>query len=517
MSVSAGSLRMSPASTAASLPNRKYFELFAPKPDAKAKQPGPFARTLGFGPWCALAKAGDLVGLTDALKASFPDGWERIMAMALHAIGAESSVAQDFPYWAFANYCGIGAPVTSGEISELYKSITADGCSGIATFMELFRENYMGRMKCDKECVVGFDSTNQNTSSGGMAFAEYGHPKKKTGLPDISTALFVDETTGIPLYYEHFAGSILDKTETPYTLERAEGLGFRKLFLMMDRGYFSGTAIKALSEMRFGVMCPDTVSLVDDMIAAYAATITDNEKHYIADEDAYGIHVPDTKVCGGSYDAYLFYDGTRAAQEKDSIHKKVNFLIKKAKQRKRYSEKLRAAYEPCLRITRTEKDPETGRNFTVQFNPAVSQPLISKAGYFVIVSNAGYDARTMLKIARERDCDEKDFRRIKTHFGFDSPYTHCMETYEGKAFTVFVALVMCESFRWFCRPFLHSCSSITTATALGELAKYQITTTKSGEWRPVYAMTAKQKELFGSLGLTSEEVEKEARSVTLRV
>ena len=44
------------------------------------------------------------------------------------------------------------------------------------------------------------------SGGGGMAFDEYGHHEKKMELSDISTALFVDETTGIPLYYEHFDG-----------------------------------------------------------------------------------------------------------------------------------------------------------------------------------------------------------------------------------------------------------------------------------------------------------------------
>jgi hypothetical protein len=177
----------------------------------------------------------------------------------------------------------------------------------------------------------------------------------------------------------------------------------------MDSGYFSESAIHALSEMRFGVMCSDTVSLVDDMIVVHADTLADRENHYIADEDR--MPVPDTKLCGGSYDAYIFYDEIRAAQEKECIHKKVDLLAKEAKKRKRYSKNINSSHEPFLRITRTEK-----------------QPLIGKAGYFVIVSNAGYDARTMLEIDRERDFDRKEFVRFRTHFGFDSPCTLCMET-----------------------------------------------------------------------------------------
>ncbi len=75
----------------------------------------------------------------------------------------------------------------------------------------------------------------------------------KENLPDINTAMFADETTGIPLYYEHFYGSILDKTETPFTMEKVKDHGFKKLFLMMDRGYFSQKSLEAVEvlEMEF--------------------------------------------------------------------------------------------------------------------------------------------------------------------------------------------------------------------------------------------------------------------------
>ena len=84
----------------------------------------------------------------------------------------------------------------------------------------------------------------------------------KENLPDINTAMFVDEMTGIPLYYEHFYGSLLDKTETPFTMEKVKDLGFSKLFLMMDRGYFSKKALDSMDEYNFAIMFIAFVALI---------------------------------------------------------------------------------------------------------------------------------------------------------------------------------------------------------------------------------------------------------------
>ena len=509
--------KLDPKDPGMMFPNRRYGEIFRPRPEPKVSLPGQFSKVLSFGPWVALKAASDLSGCSDALRDAFPARWQQIMALAMHAIDAESSTAQDFPYWAFHNYCGMPASMSSGEISTLYEELAEDDCAGISDFMGRYRQNYQRLLKGTGECVVGFDSTNQNTSAKGMAMAEYGHPKKKAGIPDVSTALFTDEATGIPLYYEHFYGSILDKTETPYTVEKARDLGYRKLFVMMDRGYYSRETIGALSDMEFGLMCPDTLSLVDEMINAHASEIRDNESCFIAGENAYGMHFPGASVAGGSYDAYLFYDSVRAMQERESIHRKLDYLAKCARQKKRYSESLRERFLPYLSIAASEKDVETGRNFTVSVNPSAVQPQIDKAGLFVIVSNAGYSAAEMLGIARKRDCNEKDFRRIKSHFGFDTPHTHILPTYEGKAFVTFVALAICESYRWFCRETIRSSSSVTTATSLGELRKYQIMRKSDGTWMPMYAMTSKQKDLFKSLGLDSKKIEEMAREVIIRV
>ena len=173
------------------------------------------------------------------------------------------------------------------------KKIAADP-EAIQNFLYFHKEAYHKRIHEGGETILAFDSTNQNTSSREIPLAEHGHPKVNKHLPDINTALFVDEETGIPLYYEHFCGSILDKSETPYTMERVRDLGFKKLFLMMDRGYFSQKTIEAMKDNSFGLMCPDNLNFVKEIIAGYSAAIRDQEDCYIASENVYGIHLRTT-------------------------------------------------------------------------------------------------------------------------------------------------------------------------------------------------------------------------------
>ena len=310
------------------------------------------------------------------------------------------------PYWCFHNFCGLDSPLYSNEMSRLYEYISSDPES-IPDFMFLFREGYSEAFPDSGSTLVGFDSTNQNTNSHGIELAEFGHAKVKENLPDINTAMFVDEITGIPMYYEHFYGSILDKTETPFTIEKLKDLGFKKLFLMMDRGYFSQKSLDAVGEYNFAIMCPDSLQIVKQLFKDYSAEIKDSEKYYISEENIYGKRIRNMEVCGDTYNCYIYYDSKRVEEERATIHAKVQMMIKAALSRKRFSKKLQETFSPWLIIEKSEKDPTTGKSFTVKESKRHVQQCLDKAGVFVILSNVNLTADQMIKVARMRDNNEK--------------------------------------------------------------------------------------------------------------
>ena len=503
--------RLDPEHPGRMFPNKNYYSIFdvanPPQTDVRAvlKEPRPFSKSLNYGAYVAMMGAADAVGCISSLKKTFPERWHEIFAAALHSITAENSVAQDMPYWCFHNYCGLDTPLYSNEMSRLYEYISGDPES-IPDFMYRFREGYNEAFPDSGTTLVGFDSTNQNTNSHGIDLAEYGHAKEKENLPDINTAMFVDEITGIPLYYEHFFGSILDKTETPFTMEKVKDLGFKKLFLMMDRGYFSQKSLDAVGEYDFAIMCPESLQMVKQLFKEYSAEIKDSEKYYISDENIYGKRIRNMEVCGSTYNCYVYYDSKRAEDERATIHTKVQLMINAAMNRKRFSRKLQESFAPWLLIDKIEKDPVTGKSFTVRESKRHVQQCLDKAGFFVILSNANLSAEQMIKVARMRDSNEKAFRRLKHHFGLSKTYSHNAATYEGKMFIAFVALIIVESYRYYIRPVLDAISSTTTATTIGELNKYQIQQKRDGSWMPMYAMTKKQRQILKCLDISEGKI-----------
>lgn len=465
-------------------------------------QPKPMARHVNAGHYIGLYKAAQRIGMITALQKAFPKHWEKILALVIYVIDTSCSTAQLFPYWGYQNYCGFSKPFSDTTISEVYEFIGKDDWA-VDRFMREFNRNYLKSVPTDRERIVAFDSTNRNTACKQNKYAQFGKQKvKKDGVPQVNTALMVDEKTGIPLYYENYYGSLLDKTETPSSAERIKELGFEKLMFVMDAGYASKECIDSIKDIyEFSVMTPDSFDIVQYMMDKYAALIKDNTTYYLWSEDAYGIHECDVAVFGGRYTAFLFYDGRRGTEERNNIHSKAKALLNTALKRKRYSDKFRKQYAPYILIKESAMNPKTRQNFTAEINREAIGQEIRKAGYFVVVSNCSLGAERVLQITRDRDKGEKAFERFKSSLDMSASGTQNTLTYEGKTFMAFCTLIVSEAFRWYLHDILSATSSTTMETCLAELRNFQMQRKLDGSYMPLTAMTKVQKTIYSLLGM----------------
>lgn len=512
-------------------PNKKYALFFgAPVTEAqvadtidtnwydrtKRKEAGKLDFTLSYGPFAVLTRAAEMSGMLNALQQSMPRLWREIFAVALHAVVAEQSTAQSFPGWAFDNWCGLTNSPSDSTISRIYSEI-ARTPECIPLFFEYYFREFHKAFPVSDVRVVAFDSTNQVTESKNQVKARRGKSKTGEKLPIINTAMFVDEVTHISLWYEHFDGNVLDKSQTPYSIEKAKELGFKKLFAMMDRGYYSESNARKINllNIEFGMMMPETASIVSDLISKFKCDIKLQEKHYIPEEDIYGIQTT-VELSSQNFYAYVFYDDHTATDERNSIHAKVNYFMEEAQKRFRYTEKMKKFFsERGIIVNKVEYNEQTKKNFTLEINNEMVQQAYEESGFFVIISNKLLSAKDMICIARSRDCVEKAYRDLKSHFMLSRTYTHSDETYCGKMFVAFIALIILQSFRWFTRHILRSNSSETISTLLSEMRKYKILEKKDCTWMPVYTMNKKQKEIVKALTLTEEQIEKDVRSLSI--
>lgn len=511
-------------------PNSRFAELFGSVDDEvktlrsfynseQRREAGDVDIFMSYAPYVILKKCGEKCGLIDALNRSMPSISDSILAIAMHAVIAMESSAQSFTLWSFDNYCGNVFPKSDSEISRIYKKIGKNNEDQFV-FFELYKKIFHQTFPQSKERVIAFDSTNQVSESKNQSMAQYGKSKTKEKHPIINTALFVDEQTCISIYYEHFEGNILDKSQTPYTLEKCKNLGYEKLFYMMDRGYYSFKNLKKINNLDFGfgVMVPETVGIVEELIKLNYDKIKLQENYYIRECNIYGVQTTvNLKSKNGEsqdYFAYVYYDDKTAFEERNSIHSKVNYYFEKAQQRKRYSDKMKKEFAKfAIIVTKCEVDKKTKKNFILSIDTEMVQKSYEYSGFFIILSNRKITATNMILIARGRDSSEKAFMYIKSHFNLSRTYMHSGHSYKGKMFIAFISLVLLQSFRWYMKSMFEKRSSETTATLIGELYKYKIFQNKEGKWIPVYSMNEKQKEIIQCVGISETEIEDNIRSM----
>lgn len=483
---------------------------------AELQEAGKFDRRLAFGQYFAVINALKMVGAYEPLQRTFPKKFAMIIGLVVHAIDAQSTTSQTFPGWCFDHYCGMERIVSDSEISKMYTELGKDKGS-IKVFFTLYAASY-GEKFPSKKRIVGFDSTNQNYGGKGIPMAKRGHPKLNVGLPDINTAMFVDEETGVPLWYEHFDGSVLDKTQTPYSMKKIIDLGYKKLFTMFDRGYYSEEDIAALDQMQdieYGVLCPDGTDWVDGLFQKHGAKIKDQQHYYIPEENVYGNRYTVT-LFEKKYFAYLFYDSDRAEEERKTIHEVIAFFWEEASSRVRYTEKMRKHYEKRgIIVTKNEKDPVTGKNFILAEDTVAIQELLDRTGLFVMLSPVKLEPSEAIRIIRDRDKSEKAFQFLMEHFHLRTTYRHSSNSYRGLMFMAFIADIALASISHFERQILRASSAETIPRILLELNKYKIEKTNDGTWIPAYAMNKDQKEIFGKLGVTEDDAHACIEKITI--
>lgn len=476
-------------------PNKNYLELFHID---ILEEPSTIDSYLHYGAYLAIKQVSKTFGVLNSLKRSFPKLYEKIFALALFAIDSEDSTAQHYEKWGFSNYSGLDSCLSSGNISEIYREIGKNR-EAREEFLKLYHKEYTNNNIIKERNVLAFDSTNQNTSanSENMQKAENGKAKKDECLPIINTAFFTDENTGIPIYYETFYGSILDKTETPFTKDKIESLGFKKCFFIMDRGYYSEKSIKAMKNDDFAIMCPENLEEIKLIFTRYKNDIVLNYNAYIPEENVYGMKINEEFKKGLTH--YIYYDPDTAHDEINMINGKIEHMLAELKKPKTYySKKLAEKYSKYFTLI-PEKNRGKSKFKIIKNNKAIQEE-IDNAGLFAIISNTKISSKEMIQIARKRDTVEKNFKTLKTHLLFDKPDVHNDLTFDGKMFVMFIALNLLTTYKYLIKNHLDEISSRTIHTSLSSLNKI-IIEKRDNVWSLRYALTKKNKEILSLLGL----------------
>lgn len=393
-----------------------------------------------YGATYLLDQIGAETGVTADLKACFPKTYKQILSVAYYLILEDQNPLFRFKKWARLHMHPYGSDIPSQRSTELFQSITEE------EKMHFFR--LQGKRRFETE-YWAYDSTSISSYSETMKQVKYGKNKDGESLPQINLAILFGEESGLPFYYRKLAGNIPDVKTVHELIRELDILGYEKIKLVMDRGYYSADNVNALYKDHLKFLCGTSTSLsfAKDFIRE-VGTGKDNYENYHSDLELYVF----TKTISWDYEQVRPYKGDSIKGERRMyLHLYYN-PDKQVDDAKAFNRKLDMLKDELLAGKKIpEHDKDYRKYFIIKESPkrgltlSYKQDAINAAreryGFFTLISNEVKDPITAIRLYRMRDIVEKAFWNVKERLNLKRTLTSSESSLEGKLFVEFVALI----------------------------------------------------------------------------
>ena len=418
------------------VPNQKRSRNSAPDNNQEE-----IPKRLFYGAAYLFKQIGNKFGIISDLKVCFPDQYRQILSVAYYLIIEDRNPLMRFPKWSQTHCHPYGAAISSQRSSELFASISEE------QRLHFFR--LQEKRHAEKECYA-YDTGSISSYSECLDQVRYGHNKDHDPLPQINLALLFGEQSGLPFYYRQLLGNIPDSKTVKRLLEDIRYLGFKKVHMVMDRGFYSNKNIDGLykEHIKFLIGTRISCKYVKEKLDKHRTDVRAWE-NYCECHDTFGMRYsmewdyrmerPYKKdIVNGKRRAYLFlyYNGQKAADDEKAFSKKLIQLRQEleAGKRKPSNEKL---YEKYFEVHQT-----LVRGVKVTPKLKAIDEAAKDYGYFVLLGNEPLSAEEALAIYHNKDEVEKAFYDIKDRLDCRRTNVSSELSLNGKIFVEFIALII---------------------------------------------------------------------------
>jgi len=382
---------------------------------------------------------GEKLGIRQDLEKSFGEQMsKKLMSLVYFLILEGESSMYRFPKFAKTHQHPSNEVISSQRISDIFAKITENEKT-------TFFQNRI--KKCVENEYLAYDTTSISSYSETMNQIKYGKNKDLENLAQINLAMVFGEESLLPVYYRKMPGNIGDVSTIKKLLVDMDFFGMKKVNFVLDRGFYSANNVNSLYKNRhkFVIAARTNNKLIKQFIDDMCEEVKDF-RNYNSDHDIYcltknskwkyeytdkkGTFKSDNKL----FYLHLYYDGTRAEQEKKEFIKKLK-NAQKSYEQESCSDTRKALFDQYF----IEK--KDGKKVYFIHNQEAIDLQMKKFGYFVLVSNNVACASESLSIYRNKDVVEKTFCNLKNRLDMKRTKVSSEESLEGKLFVQFVALI----------------------------------------------------------------------------
>lgn len=383
---------------------------------------------------------GKQLGITSDLKQCFPDTYKQILSIAYYLIMEDKNPLSRFSKWANLHKHPFGKDIPSQRSSELFASVTEEAKE---QFFKL-----QGKRRIEKE-YWAYDTTSISSYSESLKQVKYGKNKDDDNLPQINLALLFGEVSKLPFYYRKLPGNITDVTTVKNLLADMNFLGYDKVKLVMDRGFYSEVNINGLYQNHYKFLIATKISLkfikkeLDKVVDTLNTWPNYSDKYQL-----YCVMIPTT----WNYSQQRPYKGDTITSER-RMYLHLYYNSEKALEDEKAFNRLLSTLQSELETDKTiaEHEKQYAKYFDVKKTPVRGTKAIAKLeviaeskryyGYFALLSNEVKEPIAALEIYRNKDVVEKAFGDLKERLNLRRTLVSSEQSLDGKLFVEFIALI----------------------------------------------------------------------------
>jgi len=480
-------------------PNDSYFKYYE-SVDAEPE----FSDCLQIGTAIALHKILDNLGLDEILREIHAEDFTKLVDIVNYIITEETGTMQHFPSYAWNHFVLSKHVYDDSTISRLFsKGITTEQ-------IEKFLDRWNKKRKRER-MYISYDSTNINNTGKGIEYSEFGNAKDDDTKPQINFSYAVDHSDATPLFYELYPGSIIDNSQVKYMVNKGKNYGYKKVGVILDRGYFSSENIRYFdkNDIDFLLMVKMNANFIQDNLKEIKANLVLGNENFISKHQIYGKTVVGHIGTTDKKKRYIhyFYDNMKAQEERNNMLTKISELEKSLEEKlssKIAKEEELGIYKRYFNLTFTD-----GYLTKYTRKNSVINDEINDYGFFAMITSENMTAQEAIDMYRKRDSIEKLFRALKTGFEYDNVKVHSSMSLESKTHIIFIAsIIRNELFNNLEKIKEIDKKNYTVPAAIRELEKVTITKGSDGKYYRKYGLTKKQRLIMESVGVTDKYIDK---------
>lgn len=415
------------------IPNDTYFEYFDDTPlknNTNNININNNSYVIDYGHFLLIDKCINDCNLLSTLESSFNDSYKEILSLAMYFL-MESNTINGCEIWFEKTQTYLNNVISNQRISELLKNITLDKR---LNFFKLWKKF------CKDEKVLLYDTTSFSSPTRNINIFDYGYNRDKENLPQINMALFFGEDSHLPLFYNVYKGSIIDKADLGNAIKYTDLLDIKNVRYIMDSRFYSIENITYFFEnnKKFLMAVNNNITLVTKLMSSYGMQIT-NMENRVDEYDLYGVEGEYTSLVDKEQKIkiFLYFSYKRKDDKLKELYIKLNNLEKSLSQLEDYSDDILKPYKNYFDVEVKDKKIIYRRNYE-KIN-AESE----KLGYFALISNdEEINIKNALNIYKTKGTLEKTFDGLKNTIDIKNLKTDTEETLEGKIFIAFISLIL---------------------------------------------------------------------------